>query len=282
MAQLFDARGNEFQGQLDGINGLTLTDARTSTNTLNSLNASVSVDIVGKSTLYVHLNVTVAFNAATTIQVQGTLDGTNFFTVPHLIVQNSNATPTINIPETIQNSVPGATLTGQYMLCASATGFRQMRVIMNTFTTAGTAVVALRATSADYRIISQPYPSLLTTTGTGTSASTTAAFCTIPAGGTGLYTYITSLSIHQFVGGTAVTAAAATTISVTNWGATAATARWGFPNAGAIGTFIWIYSAEYSNPIRSFNSNVTMAFNFTATIAANASCVITANYYYGA
>ncbi len=281
MASLTDARNNEWQGALDAINGLTLTDPRTSVNTLNAL-GSVTLDIVGKATLYVHLNVTVAFNAATTVILEGTVDGTNFFQLPFFVVQNSTATPTTLIPESEGNIIPGSTATGQYLLCTSATGFRTMRVRMNAFTTAGTVIVAMRATQADYRIYAQPTPTIITASGTGTSASTTAAFLTLPQPGAGLFQYITSISIHQFVGGTLVTAAAATTISVTNWGATAATARWGFPNAGAVGTFTSIYTAEFPNPVKAFNSNVTMAFNFTATIAANASCIITVNYYIGA
>ena len=184
--QQVDARLNEWQGALDAINGLTLTDARTAINTLNS-SGSVTLDIVGKATLVVHLNVTVAFNAATNVVIEGSVDGTNFFTVPIFIIQSpaTGASPTGGVPESTAMSIPGSSPIGQYLVCCSATGFRTMRARM-TFTTAGTAVVAMRATQAEYRIISQPQPSILTVTGTGTSASTTSAFLTLPAPGAGL------------------------------------------------------------------------------------------------
>lgn len=275
-----DQNLNDWQGAADAINGTTLTDPRSLVSSLASLNASVVADIVGKATMMVFINVTVTFNAATTLIIQGTVDGTNFVQVPFFVVQSNVAAI---LPEQMANIIPGSTAAGsQLLVCCSTTGFKQLRVIMNTFTTAGSASVSIRATMADYRIITQPQPAVNTLSGTGTSASTTAAFLTIPAPGAGLFQYITALDIHQFVGGTAVTAAAATTISVTNFGVGAATPRWGFPNLGAIGSFQQILSARYQSPVKAFAANATIAFNFTATIAANASCIITASWYNGA
>jgi len=278
--QQIDARLNEWQGALDAINGITLTDSRTAVNTLNAL-GSVSLDIVGKATLMVHLNVSVALNAGTTIILEGTVDGSNFFTVPFFVVQSSTASL---VAESITNVVPGGTLIGQYLLCTSTTGFRQMRVRMNAFTTAGTAAVAMRATAADYRIYSQPTPALLNVS--QAPAVNTGGTITLP-GVAGLFHYITNFQCTLAMNpATAQTGAASVFVTTTNLPGTpawvvpicgnAAASTGGLGNAGLV-----IADTSWGNPLKSSAAGVATTFVLPAPGTA---CQIRGNvqYYLGA
>lgn len=281
MTTLLDARLNEFQGALDAINGLTLTDSRTAVNTLNSLNASASLDIVGKATLMVHLNVTVAFNASTTVVLEGTVDGSNFFTLPFFVVQSSTGSL---VAESLNVLVPGGLLAGQYILCTSTTGFRQMRVRMNAFTTAGTAIVAMRATAADYRIYSQPTPSLLNVS--QAPGVNTGGTITLP-GVAGLFHYITNFQCTLAMNpATAQTGAASVFVTTTNLPGTpawavpiagnAAASTGGLGNAGLV-----IADTSWGNPLKSSVVGTNTTFVLPAPGAA---CTIRGNvqYYLGA
>lgn len=279
MSQLFDARGNEFQGALDGINGLTLTDARTAVNSLNAA-GSVTVDIVGKATLSVHVNVTVQFNAATTLVLEGTIDGTNFFTVPFFVVQATAASLTA---ESMAVIVPGGTLVGQYLLCASATGFRSMRVRM-AFTAAGTAIIALRASAADYRIYSQPMPALLNVS--QAPAANTGGTITLPAVA-GMFHYITNFQCTLAMNpATAQVGAAPVFVTTTNL---AGTPAWAVPIAGnalastgGLGNAgLVVADTSWGNPLKSSAANTNTTFVLPAPGAA---CTIRGNvqYYVGA
>jgi hypothetical protein len=282
MANILDSRLNEWQGALDGINGITLTDARVATNSLASLNASVSLDIVGKATLLVHLNVTVALNASTTLIVEGTVDGTNFFQMPFFIVSGGS---TLGVAESINTQVTGGLGTGQYLICTSATGFRQMRVRMNAFTTAGTVIVAMRATQADYRIYAQPVPALLNQS--AAPAVNTGGTITLPAAGPGLFHYITAFQCTLAMNpATAQTGAAAVFITTTNIPNTPA---WAVPICGntAISTgglgaaFVYVANQIWSNPLKSSAANANTTFVLPAPGAA---CQLRGNvqYYVGA
>lgn len=250
MPQIFDARGNEYQGALDAINGLTLTDARTAVNVLNAA-GSVSMDIVGKATLAIHVNVTVAFNAGTSLVVEGTLDGSNFFTLPFFVVQASAASLTA---EAMAVSVPGGTLVGQYLLCVSATGFRQVRVRM-AFTAAGTASIAMRATAADYRIYAQPTPSLLHVTAVGTSG--VAVTATLPAVA-GMFHYIGSIQLQRICSVAVAAAAAPLIATTTNLNGSPA---WQVPNSvDALGNVVNIIDYQYTQPLKSSAANTNTTF----------------------
>jgi hypothetical protein len=277
--QQVDARLNEWQGALDAINGITLTDGRTAVNTLNA-NGSVTLDIVGKATLMIHLNVTVVFNAATTITLEGTVDGSNFFALPFFVVQSAGTLAA----ESISNIVPGGLGLGQYLLCTSATGFRQVRARM-AFTTAGTAIVAMRATAADYRIYSQPTPSLLNVS--QAPAVNTGGTITLPAAGAGLFHYITNFQCSVAMNPATLQAGAASVfVTTTNLPGTptwavpiagnAAASTGGLGNAGLI-----IADTSWGNPLKSSAANTATTFVLPAPGAA---CVIRGNvqYYVGA
>ena len=75
---ILDARGNPFQGQLDGITGEVFTDARASTAVLGSLNAESLIDLHGKANVRVDLRTAAG---ALTVVFEATIDGTNYFTL---------------------------------------------------------------------------------------------------------------------------------------------------------------------------------------------------------
>lgn len=269
MAQFLDARLNEYQGALDAINGLTLTDARTAVNTLNS-NGSVTLDIVGKSTMFIDVRCTVTFNAATSLVVEGTVDGSNFFTLPFFIAQSNDQT---NFPaETMAVTLAGANVTAGdiLLLCCSVTGFRTVRVRM-AFTTAGTATIAMRATQADYRIIAQPTPATLNQS--IAPAANTGGTITLPLV-TGMFHYITSIQATLVMNpATAQTGGAPVFITTTNLPNTPA---WAVPVAGngAASTgglsdaFITIIGQSFTNPIKSSAAGVNTTVVFPAPGAA--------------
>jgi hypothetical protein len=282
--QQVDARGNEWQGALDQINGLTFTDPRTAVNTLASNNAEVLLDINGKSSLFVDARCGVTFNAATNIMIEGMMNGSAFFQLPFFIAQSNDQT---NFPaESMTNVLGGANVTAGdiFLLCCSVTGLRRVRVRMN-FTTAGSIDVAMRATEADYRIIAQPQPSLLNVT--QAPAVNTGGTITLPAAGAGLFHYVTNFqAILAMNPATAQTGGASVFITTTNlpgnpaWAApiagNAAASTGGLGAASAT-----IVNAQWSNPLKSLVANTATTFVLPAPGAA---CVWRANvqYYVGA
>jgi hypothetical protein len=275
--QQVDARLNEWQGSLDAINGITLTDPRTAVNTLASNNAEVLVDLNGKSSLFIDVRCSVTFNAATNLVVEGTIDGTNYFTLPFFFAQSNDETNFRS--ESMSNVLGGANITAGdvFALCCSVTGFRRARVRMN-FTTAGTATVALRATEADYRIIAQPQPTGLVLT--STNAASAALALVVPAPPAGLFNYLTSIHISH-AAAAAITAAAAGTITVTNMGIAGATTRWMFPNTGAIGAYTIVANQTFSTPVKCFAA--ASAFTFASSVPTTGGHLMaTVSYYVGA
>jgi hypothetical protein len=270
--QQVDARLNEWQGALDGINGVTLTDARVFTNNLAAANSEVVVDINGKATctFFVACVVTMAAND---LVVEGTMDGTNFFALPYYIQQSTIPThPAESVGVSIS---PTAMAAGQFCtVTVSATGWRRVR--MRKVSATGNANVSLRASAADYRIIAQPQPSLLNVS-LAALAINTGGTITLPAAGAGLFHYITAFDFQVSGGAAANAAAAAPSITTTNlpgnplW-------RFGIPaTAGGFQAF----SKAWTNPLKSVAANT--ATTFVCPIPGSNS-VISANvsYYVGA
>lgn len=185
MSQLYDARGNEFQGQLDQINNLTVTDARTATSTLAAANAEVVMDLNGKAvaTFYV---TTAAGNL--TYVFEGSVDGTNYISLPgfanfQLLVAAAIA------EQYVTSVVVGTTHSGMYTVGVS--GFRRVRLRVSAYTS-GNIIVAARSSIADAIIYGRYIPSTLHVT--VTAAANTSATITLPAAGAGMFHYITYLN----------------------------------------------------------------------------------------
>jgi len=194
MAILFDARGNEFIGQLDVITGSTNTDARASSANLGALNAEALVDLNGHATLMVDIR---GVFTATSV-FEGTIDGTNYFTLMGYNV-------------TTATYVIGVTALAQIALnCA---GYRRLRVRCSAFTS-GTIVVTMRATTADYTSIIERIPATLGVT--VTAASGVAATLTLPAPGAGMFQYVDWIRIEKFATAVLTPAAAPVLVTSTN------------------------------------------------------------------
>lgn len=193
MAQLFDARGNEFAGQLDQIGGGVITDARAATQNLGALNAETLLDLNGHASGVIDVRGT--FTA--TLVVEGTIDGTNYIAVPLF---------------NFLTLAYAASLTAAGTFFFSAAGFRRVRVRVSVYTS-GTAVVAARATTADFNILVERVPMTLGITATGAAGA--AVTLTIPSVA-GMFHYIDSIRIEHFASALLVVAAAPVIVTTTN------------------------------------------------------------------
>lgn len=232
------------------------TDVRVS-GSIASLNAEVALNLNGESTVTIDMR-TSAFSG--TITVQGTIDGTNYVTIP---VYN---------PLT-ELYVTTFTAAGQWVLTNIA-GFRTVRCIATSFSS-GSATVNLSASLGVSAVYSKPIPANLTATTVGTSGSATTL--TISSGGAGLYHYLCYLRIDRFAAALLTAAATPVTVTTTNISGSAA---FTFPaDAAAQGT---VYTQEISPsaPIKSTNA----ATNTTIVCPATTNVIwrITAIYYVAA
>jgi hypothetical protein len=175
---ILDARGNPYQGALDAITGETITDARAATATLSVLNAESIMDLNGKANVMVDMR---SAAGVLTLVFEGTVDGTNYFSLPGL-----------ELTTEIYSSGPALSGTFARIFTIDVAGFRRFRVRVSAYTS-GNVTVALRACSADYMIVNRPIPS--TSHVTVTAAANTAATITLPAAGAGLFHYITNINI---------------------------------------------------------------------------------------
>ena len=230
MPQILDARGNPYQGSLDSITGETLTDARSATASLGALNAETLIDIQGKAVVSVDVR-SAAFTG--TIVFEGTIDGTNYVSVPAINV----LTNAFVVAFAGSGAVPGT----QFM--CTATGYRRLRVRVSLYTS-GAITVAQRGSVADFLIanVFMPVQSV-----TVTAAANTGATLTIPAPAAGLYNYITGIEITR--NATAALAGTATlVITTTNFPNAHA---WSVGNAMIAGGTQIDVSRDFPQPIKS-------------------------------
>lgn len=199
MAILLDSRGNEFLGTLDQIGNQTLVDARVATATLGAVNAEILMDLQGHAVATFDLR-TAAMSA--TLVFEGTVDGTNYIGLP-----------AINVITEAQLAAVILTTTSAAVWMVGVSGFRRVRCRVSAYTS-GNVVVAARASRADYAIYSKPMPSQLHVT--ATAAVNTAATCTLPAPGAGLYHYITNIELVKLYAVVGVANGAGHIITSTN------------------------------------------------------------------
>lgn len=194
MAILYDARGNEYPGQLDVLPGSTYTDARTATGSLGALNAETVADLNGHATLMVDIRGTFVGTAV----FEGTVDGTNYFALPAY---------------NVATAIYVASVTAAANVALNVAGYRRVRVRCSAFTS-GAVVVAFRATTADFTTIVERIPA----TGgiTVTAAAGAIATLTIPAPAAGLFLYVNWIRIEHFAAALLTAAAAPVIVTTTN------------------------------------------------------------------
>lgn len=267
MSLLYDARGNPFVGSIDTIGGETFTDARSASATLAALNAELVMDIQGKAVAVFDVR-TAAGNL--TYVFEGTIDGTNYFTLGAMANQQLLAAAIVQ--EQLVPSVTVATThSGYYTVGVS--GFRRVRVRVSAYTS-GNITVTGRASVADQIIQSRYIPATLHVT--ATAAANTAATATLPAAGVGMFHYITHIGITR--NATAALAGTATIIhTTTNLPGNPA---WSVGNAMAAGGTQIDVVYEPTAPLRSSVANTAT----TVVCAAGGAAVlgrVNVSYYVG-
>lgn len=268
MPQLVDARGNPFQGQIDGITGETITDSRTADVTLGALNAEAIIDLNGKAVVLVDARTSAA---VLTWVAEGTIDGTNYFTIPIFCNQQLIAAA-ITAEQYIASVTYATTGSGAYTLGTS--GYRRVRIRVSAYTS-GTVKIALRSSIADQIIQTRNIPSNLHVT--VTAAANTAATATLPAAGAGMFHYITSISCYR--NATAALAGSATLIiTTTNLPGSPA---WSVGNAMIAGGTEKDVDYRPTTPLRSSVANTATTVVMPAAGAAVLNR-INVSYYIGA
>lgn len=255
MPQIVDARGNEFQGQLDQIGNQTITDARTSSFTLGALNAEVVMDLNGKAVM--------TFDARTaagnlTYVCEGTVDGTNYMALP-MFAQFQLLVAAAVAEQFVPSVVIASTHSGIYTVGVS--GFRRVRIRVSAYTS-GNVTISPRASLADFIIYQRQIPATLHVT--VTAAANTAATITLPAAGAGMFHYITYLNCTR--NATAALAGTATLIiTSTNLPGSPA---WSVGNAMAAGGTQVDVDMRPTAPLKSLVANTATTIVMPAAGAA--------------
>jgi coenzyme F420-reducing hydrogenase delta subunit len=201
---LLDARNNPFAGSVDGVGNETFTDARVASATLGALNAEIIMDIQGKAVA--RFDVRTAAGALTLV-FEGTLDGTNYFTLPAFAEQQT-IVAALTAEQFVPSIISTAAMNGIYAVVVK--GYRRVRARVSAYTS-GNITVTARASVADEIIYARQIPSTLHVT--ATAAANTAVTATLPAAGVGLFHYITHIHITR--NSTAILAGTATLIHTT-------------------------------------------------------------------
>lgn len=264
---ILDARGNPFQGSIDGIGGEVLTDARAAGALLAAANAELVMDLQGKAVALFDVR-TAAANL--TLVFEATLDGTNYFTLPAFANQQLLAAA-ITQEQYVPSVVIATSATGIYTVGVS--GFRRVRCRVSAYTS-GNVFVTGRSSVADQIIYARPIPANLHVT--ATAAANTNAVATLPAAGLGMFHYITSIQIVR--NATAALAGTATLIHTsTNLPGNPA---WSVGNAMAAGGTQVDVDYQPSQPLKSAVANTAT----TITAVAGGAAVlgrVNVSYYVG-
>ena len=267
MSILYDARGNEFQGSLDTIGGQTITDARVAGATLGALNAEILMDLNGKATATFDTR-TAAGNL--TFVVEGTVDGTNYFSLP-MWAQNQLLAAALVAEQYVTQVTVATTHTGRYTV--GVAGLRRVRLRISAYTSGNVSVTA-RSSVTDLITYARPIPSTLHITATGlANASATA---TLPAAGIGMFHYITHIGITR--NATAALAGTATLIhTTTNLPGSPA---WSVGNAMVAGGTQIDVVYEPTTPLKSLVANTATT---VVAVAAGAAVLnrVNVSYYVG-
>jgi len=263
----FDARGNEYQGQLDVIGGQVNVDARTSSFVLGALNAEVVMDLNG--TAIINLDTRTAAGNLTFV-VEGTVDGTNYIAMPMFATFQLLAAVALG-EQYVPSVVVATTHSGNYIIGCS--GFRRIRIRVSAYTS-GNVVVTPRASVADFIIYKRPIPSTLHVT--VTAAANTIATATLPAAGAGMFHYITHIECRR--NATAALAGTATLIiTSTNLPGNPA---WSNGNAMVAGGSNLDLLYQPANPLKSLVANTATTIVMPAGGAAVLNR-INVSYYVG-
>lgn len=210
---------------------------------LAAANAAIEIDCDGCST--VSLDLRGAFSL--TVQVQGTVDGTNWLIIP--------VRPQVGGPY-----VAGVVGAAAGVWQGACVGFRRVRAFVSAYTS-GAAAGVLMASNAmfdDFAVRGGMTPFVAT----ATAAVGLAATLSLPAPGLGLRQYLTYLRIVRFATAVLTPGAAPVIITTTN---IPGALQFSMPaDAAAQGT-VFSYQEDFAYPIMGSAQNVAMTIVAPAT-----------------
>lgn len=226
------------------------------TGTLGALNAEIILPADGAASLALDIRGTFSM----TIEIAGTVDGTNWTLIP---VRPVNQAAIAYVA-----AVTGTTAGTWVGKCAP---FRSIRARVTAYTS-GSATTALTADTAP---LDDTLQGMVTTTlETAVGAAAAAVTLTLAAPGAGLRQYLTYLSINRFAAAVLTAAAAPVTVTTTNLPGTLA---FSFPaDAAALGT-IDRWREDFAYPIAASAQNTAVTIVCPATTGVI--WRVTAGYY---
>jgi hypothetical protein len=221
-----------------------------------AVNGEVSVDCDGCASVALDLRGT--FSG--TIQVQGTVDGTNWTLIP---------VRPINVAAVLYVAAVAGTAAGTWV--GSCAGYAKVRAFATVWTS-GSATTTLAASNAslDQSLLGMVAPGI----GTVTAAAGVAATLTLGAPGAGLRHYITYVSINRFAAALLTAAATPVLVTTTNLPGTLV---FSLPADAAAQGSIYPLREDFAYPIAAVAQNT--ATTIVAPLTANVIWRITAGFY---
>lgn len=224
--------------------------------TLGALNAEVVIDADGSGV--VTLDLRGAFSL--TVEVSGTVDGTNWTLIPMR---------TVNAASKLYVVLIAGMAAGNWI--GSCPGFKKLRARVTAYTS-GSAVATLAASlgQPDFTLDAKITPVLATAVGAAGAAVT----LTIAAPGAGLRQYLTYLSINRFAAALLTAAAVPVTVTTTNLPGSLA---FSMPaDAAAQGT-LFPWREDFAFPVAASAQNT--AVTIVAPLTTGVIWRVTAGYY---
>jgi hypothetical protein len=226
------------------------------TGVLGALNAEIIVATDGAASVSIDLRGTFSM----TIELSGTVDGTNWTPIP---------VKPVNLAS--KSYVAAITGTAAGVWVGASAHYRLVRARVTAYTS-GSSVAHLMASLAP---LDQSFDGGITTTvGTVTAAISIAATLTLASPGAGLRHYITYLSIDRFAGAVLTAAAAPVVVTTTNLPGTLA---FSFPAEAAAQGTIDRWREDFAYPLAA--SAQATATTIVAPLTTGVIWRITAGYY---
>jgi hypothetical protein len=226
------------------------------TGSLGSLNAEVIVDSDGCSTFALDLRGTFSL----TIEVAGTVDGTNWTLIP---------VRPINVAAVQYVAAITGTVAGIWF--GECAGFNRVRARVTSYTS-GSATTYLSVSTST--ITPHLRNTLTTSIGTTVGASGAATTLTLASPGAGLRHYLTYLSVNRFAAALLVAGAAPVTVTTTNLPGTLA---FSFPAEAAGAGTLDRWREDFAFPITSSAQGTATTIVCPAT--TNVIWRVTAGFY---
>jgi len=246
MAVIYDSLGNEVKPRADTV--------AANTSLIMSASSQVMDLQGGESCAAIYINAV----TTTVYQFEGTIDGSNYFTIPVLNQQTQAFTSLISA-------------VGVYY--ASVNGYKSVRLRVTTGGTVGN--IFMRASLSDYMTYTTPIPTTLSVTATGAAGA--AVTLTVPAAGAGLFHYFTRIIIQRFATAALTAAAAPVIVTTTNL---AGSRQLSFPADAALQGTMYTEEISPSQPIKSSTANT--ATTIVCPVTTGIIWRVTADYYVGA